>query len=141
MTWDGAAVRSRRRAFERIMRDACLIERPRLDEDGNPVREMDDDTLQYVNVFDPVHEGRCRVQRPSSTSDHPADAGEFQYGVESLLAQLPIGVTGIQRGDRLTITAINPLSDPDLLGVVATVRANLTKTHSTKRTLICEEVS
>ena len=126
---------------ERLMQDQVLIERRAVDENGEPVRVMDPETLAYEDSWEMVYEGKARVQRPSSTSDHAAEAGEYVFGVESLLAQLPIRVTGIQRRDRLTVTAIDPLSDPDLLGVVATVRANLTKTHPTKRTLICEEVS
>ena len=126
---------------ESMMVDACRIERRAVDENGEPVRVMDPETLAYVDSWETVYEGKARVQRPGTTSDHAADAGEFQYGVESVLVQLPLSVTGVKRSHRATVTAIGPLSDPDLLGLVATVRANLTKTHPTKRTLVCEEVS
>ena len=126
---------------ESMMVDACRIERRAVDENGEPVRVMDPETLAYVDSWETVYEGKARVQRPSSTSDHAADAGEYVFGVESVLAQLPLSATGIKRGDRLTVTTLGPLSDPDLLGADVTVRANLTKTHPTKRTLICEEVS
>jgi hypothetical protein len=42
---------------------------------------------------------------------------------------------------RVTVTEVAANTDPDLLGLVATVQANLTKTHPTKRTLVCEVVS
>lgn len=126
---------------ERLMQDQVLIERRAVDDNGEPVRVMDPETLAYEDSWTLVYDDKARVQRPSSTSDHAAEAGEYVFGVESVLAQLPLSATGIKRGDRLTVTALGPLSDPDLLGVVATVRANLTKTHPTKRTLICEEVS
>lgn len=126
---------------ESLMVDACRIERRAVDENGEPVRVMDPDTLAYVDSWETVYEGKARVQRPGSTSDHSAEAGEYQYGVESVLLQLPLAVTGIKRSHRATVTAVGPMSDPDLLGIVATVRANLTKTHSTKRVVICEEVA
>jgi hypothetical protein len=135
-----AALPGARAHAESLMRDTCRIERARLDEDGNPVREMDED-LQYVNVYDEVHVGPCRIQRPGTSQAQDASAGEFEYGLQTLLAQLPLDAVGIKRGDRLTVTALGPFSDPDLLGVVATVGANATKSHPTKRTLICEEVS
>ena len=124
---------------ESMMVDACRIERRALDENGEPVRVMDPETLAYEDSWTLVYEGKARVQRASTSSDHPANAGEFRYGVESVELQLPISAAGVRRGDRVTITSST--FDPDLLGVVATVRVNLTKTHPTKRTLICEEVS
>ena len=53
---------------------------------------------------------------------------------------------------RTGVTAgVTPSPQPDgqprgrrlraIVGLVATVRANLTKTHATKLTLVCEEVS
>lgn len=124
---------------ESMMVDACRIERLAVDENGEPVRVMDPETLAYEDSWETVYAGKARVQRASTSSDHAADAGEFQYGVESVELQLPIAVAGVRRGDRVTVTSST--FDPDLLDVVATVRVNLTKTHPTKRTLICEEVS
>lgn len=136
-----AALPGMRAEAESLMRDTCRIERRRLDEDGNPVRTMDPDTFEYTDTYDEVYAGRCRIQRPGTSAAQGASAGEFEYGVQTLLAQLPLSAEGIERKDRLTVTAVNALSDPDLLGVTATVGANATKTHPTKRTLICEEVS
>ena len=73
------------------------------------------------------------------TTTNPNTLAEVPiYGAP--IAQLPLSATGIPRGARVTVTAIGDTTDPDLLGLVATVRANLTKTHPTKRTLVCEEV-
>lgn len=124
---------------ESMMVDTCTISRRVLDENGEPVRVMDPETLAYEDSWETVYEGKARVQRASTSSDHPASAGDFQYGIEPVELQLPISAAGVRRGDRVTVTSST--FDPDLLGVVATVRVNLTKTHSTKRTLICEEVS
>ena len=125
-----------------LMVDSCTITRRRLDEDGEPVREMDPVTLELTDVWDEVYAGRCRVQRPGTSvgSAEPV-VGEREFGVNALTAQLPLTSLGVKRGDRVEVTAIGPLTDPDLLGAVATVKVNLTKTHATKRTLVCEEVT
>ena len=69
--------------------------------------------------------------------------------------QVPLAALGVKADDRVTITAVNgiddyealraaflanPLegSDPESLGLVASVRTNQHKTHATKRTLVCE---
>lgn len=128
-----------RQEAESLMVDTCTITRQRLDADGEPVREMDPVTLELVDVFDDVHEGRCRVQR-GGRDGRESVSGGVEFGVTQLDVQLPLGAVGIKRGDRVAVTAIAPITDPDLLGVVATVKTNATKTHPTKRTLVCEEV-
>ena len=98
-------------------------------------------TLEEVPIFDVVHEGKARVQRSGQLSPRELVAGEVEFGVNALMVQLPLSALGIKKGDRVTVTAVDAVSDPDLLGLVATVQANLAKTHATKRTLVCEEVS
>jgi hypothetical protein len=103
---------------------------------------LDPDTLEEVPEYGtPIYSGPGRIQRPGSLSPREDVAGGFEFGVKAILAQLPLSAAGITAGARVTVTALGPLSDPDLLGLVATVQANLTKTHPTKRTLVCEEVS
>jgi hypothetical protein len=100
----------------------------------------DPTTLEMTDTYTTVYEGKGRIQRPGN---QPAQtvAGEVEFGVGTVYAQLPIDATGIKRNARVTVLAIGGTTDPDLLGVVATVQANLTKTHPTKRTLVCEEVT
>jgi len=98
-------------------------------------------TLEMVDTYETVYEGRGRVQRSGQLSPHEAVAGDVEFGVNALMVQLPLSASGIRKNDRVTVAAVDPVSDPDLLGLVATVRANLTKTHATKRTLVCEEVT
>ena len=98
-------------------------------------------TLEEVPVYGPtVYEGRGRVQRPG-TQPNDMVAGEIEFGVSTVLVQVPLSVVGLKRDHHVTVTAVSSITDPDLLGVVATVKANLTKTHPTKRTLVCEEVT
>ena len=123
-----------RREAESLMVDAVLVER----QSGTT---LDPDTLAEVPAYVPVYSGPCRIQRPGALSPRESVAGGFEFDVRAVLAQLPLAAVGILAGDRVTVTAVGPLTDPDLLGLVATVQANLTKTHPTKRTLVCEEVS
>lgn len=119
---------------ESMMVDTVTIERP----DGTT---LDPDSLEEVPAFTTVISIRARVQRPGSLSPRESTAGGFEFGVNTVLVQLPLSATGVLKGDRVTVTSLGSASDPDLLGLVSTVRANLTKTHPTKRTLVCEEVS
>lgn len=98
-------------------------------------------TLAEVPTYATTYTGPGRIQRTAGLSARDDVAGGHEFGVGTLLAQLPLTATGILPGDRVTVSAIADTTDPDLLGLVATVRANLTKTHPTKRTLVCEEVS
>jgi hypothetical protein len=119
---------------ESLMVDTVTVERP----DGTTI---DPDTLAEVVAFVEVYAGKARIQRPGALSPQDIVAGGYEFDERSVLAQLPLTATGIASADRLTVTAVGPLTDPDLDGLVATVQANLTKTHPTKRTLVCEEVS
>jgi hypothetical protein len=101
----------------------------------------DPDSLAVVPVFVEVYDGPGRVQRSGAMSPNENVAGGVEFGIGSPVVQLPLTATGIVKGDRVTVTAIGATTDPDLLGLVATVQANLAKTHPTKRTLVCEEVS
>jgi len=129
-----AALPELRAHAESLMTDTIRLER---------VTGMHDDpdTLETVTDYETVYEGRGRVQRSGQLSPHEAVAGEVEFGVNALMVQLPLSASGIRKNDRVTVVAVDPVSDPDLLGLVATVRANLTKTHATKRTLVCEEVT
>jgi hypothetical protein len=101
---------------------------------------LDPVTLAEVPAFTEVYAGPGRIQRPGSLSPRDDVVGGVEFGIQAVLAQLPLSAAGIQPGMRVTVTAVGTSSDPDLLGLVATVQANLTKTHPTKRTLVCEVV-
>lgn len=130
-----AALPELRAQAESLMIDTLLVER------ATGETTMDPDSLEIVPVYAQVYSGKGRVQRPGALSPREDVAGGFEFGIRTILAQLPLSAAGITGGDRVTVTAVGAVADPDLLGLVATVRANLTKTHPTKRTLVCEEVS
>lgn len=120
---------------ESLMVDTLFVEVLTGDTTTDPV------TLAEVPEWAEVYAGPGRIQRPGALSPREQVNGGFEFGIKSLLAQLPLSAVGIQRGMRVTVTAVGPLTDPDLLDVVATVQANLSKTHPSKRTLVCEEVA
>lgn len=134
-----AALPEIRAHAESMMVDTCRIDRQRVDEDGNPVTEMDPVTLEIVEVWDVVHGGPCRAQRRDVSSSPEQMAGEFEFEVSPLEMQLPISATGVRRLDRVTITAA--AFDPELVGIEATVLTTRAKTHATKRELTCKVVT
>lgn len=134
-----AALPELRAQAESMMVDTCRVRR--LDTDTPSV--PDPDTLALVPNYlaDDIYAGPCRIQRPGALSPREQVSGGFEFDVRAVIAQLPLSATDIASGDHVEVTAIGPLTDPDLMGLVATVQANLAKTHPTKRTLVCQEVS
>ena len=103
---------------------------------------MDPVTLEYTDVWDDVYAGRCRVQRPGAVMvGREPVVGGAEYNVETVHVQVPLSVLGVKADDRVTVTAVGAISDPDSVGMVLSVRVNQHKTHATKRVLVCEEVS
>lgn len=129
-----AALPELRAHAESMMADTCRIRRP----NGTT---LDPETLEEVPNYLDVHTGPCRVQRSGALSPGESSPGGYEFGVGAVLVQLPISVTGIRRGDVFDLTALGDVSDPALAGLTATVQADLTKSHATKRTLVCEEVT
>lgn len=127
-----AALPGLRAQAESLMVDTVLIQ------SGTGEPTIDAETLEEVEVFSDVYVGPARVQRPGSLSPRDDVVGGVEFGIQAVLVQLPLSVTGVEDGMRITVTEVAASTDPDLLGLVATVRANLTKTHPTKRTLVCE---
>lgn len=131
-----AALPEMRAHAESLMVDTLVVDVPT----GGTT--IDPDSLEEVPEYGaPIYNGPGRIQRSGAMSPRDSVAGGFEFGVGTPIAQLPLSATGIPKGARVTVAAIGATTDPDLDGLVATVQANLTKTHPTKRTLVCEEVS
>ena len=128
-----AALPELRAHAESMMQDACIVER------ATGETTLDSVTLEEVPVYAPVYSGKCRIQRPD-TQTRETVVGGVEFAQRGVYGQLPLSAVGIRKGDRLTVTAVGDTTDPDLLGLVASVEANLTKTHPTKRTLVMTEV-
>lgn len=124
------------RHAESMMLDTCIVDRK------TGTTQSSTPPFGAIDTYsDPLYEGKCRVQRlGGAVGGGEPVTGEAEFGVQTVHFQLPLSAAGIKRGDRMRVTALGS-SDPDLLGLTATVQANLTKTHPTKRTLVCEEVT
>lgn len=128
------------------MLDTVLIER-------KTGTVFNDETGNYVDVYEPLYTGPCRVQDPSLVNREET-AGGYPWTVDTSILQLPVTSDGyasdpdtgrqvaLAKGDQATITAIGPTTDPDLLGAVLSVQGfGKKKTHPVYRSLICEAVS
>jgi len=98
----------------------------------------DPDTLEMVDTYATVYEGKGRWQRPDTVAAESV-AGGVEFGLNRVTVQLPIGVLVAARGQRATVVASQ--TDPALPGAKATVIGVANKTHATMRRLLCEEVS
>lgn len=124
------AVAQGRAAAESLMRDTIRLER----QTGTT---QDPTTLEDVPTWATVYEGKGRWQRPDTVASESV-AGEVEFGLNRVTVQLPMSVLTAARGQRATVVAS---ADPALVGARASVLAVANKTHATKRTLLCEEVS
>jgi hypothetical protein len=113
-----------------LMVDACTITR------------QTGETTGAGGVITPttstLYTGKCRVQfKPMQGNG--ADVGEAYLLLVRREVQLPMTVTGLLEGDRITITA--SALDPDLVGKVYVVRDVEAKTHLTSRRVTVLEVT
>ena len=115
-----------------MMRDTCRIER-------RAGRVMDPDTLEYVDTWDLVAEGPCRV-KPMDAAALTRVVGEVEHVTAPHVVQRPIDATRYEEGDRVTITAVGPVGDPAMVDRVLWVTGDPMRSHSTKRELACSEV-
>ena len=115
-------------AAELGMVDACVVER-----EGTPVTDANGDVTRPATT---LYDGKCRVQQTAAQAQRE-DAGEDHLLLLRIEVQLPISVTGLEVGDRITVTA--SASDPDLPGRVFRVHDLAHKTEATARRLQCVE--
>lgn len=120
-----------RLAAEAGMVDACTITRV-------AGRSTDTTTGAVTLTTSTLYTGKCRVQQLQAQVS-TEDVGEDQVLLLRLEVQLPMGVTGLQVGDRITVTA--SAHDADLVGRVFRVHDLAHKTHATARRVQCLEVT
>ena len=94
----------------------CTITRP-----GTGTATVDPDTLVATKPAPvTVWTGPCTVGNPTGTGVEDQRAG-LQLAGQAVPVAVPVAATGIRRGDTLTVTAVGPDGDPDLIGVPLTV--------------------
>jgi hypothetical protein len=113
------------------MVDACTITR-------TTGRSTDTTTGAVTPTTSTLYTGKCRVQQQQAQAT-TEDVGEDQVLLLRLEVQLPMSVTGLQVGDRITVTA--SAHDADLVGRVFRVHDLAHKTHATARRVQCLEVT
>ena len=140
-----AAVLAGRAAVESLMLDTCKVERI--------TETFDDESGELEQTATLLYEGPCRVQDPEA-ANREALAGGYSYTIDTTVLQLPVTGDGyevdpdtgrqyvIGKDDRVTITALGPTTDPDLLDATRSVQGQgKRKSHPVYRSLICEAVS
>jgi hypothetical protein len=86
-----------RLAAEALMVDACTIQRVT----GS---STNDTTGVVTPTYSTIYTGKCRVQQPFR-SRNPTTSAEARCGLQRLVLQVPMSVTGIASDDLVTITA------------------------------------
>lgn len=121
-----------RLAAERLMVDACTITRSA----GNA--GLNEVTGRTVPRATTVYSGPCQVQVPDTQPQTP-EVGERTATVQRLTVKIPVSVTGVRVGDRVTLTTA--ALDGDLAGRTYRVAGLHDKTYATSRRLACEETT
>lgn len=120
-----------REAAEALMVDTCRIERL-----TGQVR--DEATGQYVPAYEPVYEGPCKVQTRDVQPLTPT-AGDQAVVVTRFEVHVPVSVRGVEVDDVVEVTAVGPVSDPELVGRRFRVAAQFHKSKPTARRFPVEE--
>lgn len=128
----GPALAILRQEAESLMVDACTVSR-KTGQTTNPSTGVVSDTYA-----DPFYSGRCKVQARDVEPTTP-EAGDRAYTVLRLTVHLPMSVTGVEVGDRITVTSST--HDPDLVGRNFRVVAPFHKSFATARRVPVEETA
>ena len=119
-----------RRAAEARMVDTCRIEH-------NAGDVIDD--IDVVPNWQPVYDGKCRVQTRAAADTTGEQAGQQVIDVLRVELELPIATAGISVNDRVTITTAT--NDPDLQDRELYVAQLFHKTDATARRLPLKETT
>lgn len=114
------------------MVDSCTIRR-------RTGTTTDTTTGAVTPTFSTLYTGqKCRVQSSGNWGE-ARDVGEAALVLLTLQVQLPVAVTGLEKGDEITIDT--SVHDPDLVGRVVRIRDLHHKSHATSRRVMCTEVT
>jgi hypothetical protein len=117
-------------AAEKNFVDACTVQHKTGESTSGGVV-----TTTYGTAF---YTGKCQVQTQTETGQG-ADVGEAYRIVTRRIVRLPMSVTGVVEGDRITITAA--ALDASLVGKVYVARDIEAKTYLTARRVTVIEVT
>lgn len=136
MSINSATLRGRAAALTR-MQDTCTVTRAGAPETFNST------TGEYISAQPPstIYSGSCEVQVSDGLNAREAEAGGTELTVSRVTVKVPVSATGIRVNDVVTITAVHPDGDADLVGQKFTVIGPHGKTFATARRLQVERVS
>lgn len=120
-----------REAAEALMLDSCVVRRL-------TGKTLDQTTLQYVETFAAVYEGRCRVRAPN-VQDREAVAGERTVTLRQYVVSVPVAAEGVEVNDVVEVTA--SVLDPELPGTRLRVLGPAKGSTITARRFRCEEAT
>ncbi len=118
-------------AAEAGMLDTCTITRA-------GIRTTDTTTGAVTTPTTTVYTGKCRILQAQAQAQRE-DVGEDHLLLLRIEVQLPVAVTGLAVGDRITVTAA--AHDADLVGRVFRVHDLAHKSDPSSRRPQCLEVT
>ena len=121
-----AALRAGRIAAERLMSDVMRVERL-------VGKVLDPVSLEFVDSFALVFEGRGKVQAYDGQYEQSFEAGGGNYVSSRSYVHFPVGVGPFEQGDRVTVVSAG--DDPSRVGDVFLLEAATGKTLATAQRL------
>jgi hypothetical protein len=128
-----AVLTSGRSAAESLMVDTGVMRRSTGRTEQNPF--TDEETEVYADLFT----SRCKIQTRNLQASSAEVGGRTAVTVRVEL-HLPVTVAAVQTGDVWEVTAVDPISDPQLVGRKFRVIGPVGKSFATARRLEVEEV-
>ena len=124
----GGTVPRMRAQAESMMTDTCTI--ARLTTVWNEALQKSETT------WAPIHTSlTCWVEVPSVNAQALLTAEVVTP--ETPTVHLPVDTTDVEPDDRVTVTAVGPVSDPGLVDAVLWVTHSLAQTFAVERLLVC----
>lgn len=120
-----------RAAAERIMTDACTVQR-------QTGQSMSETTLVVTPTYSTAYTGKCRV-KIDSAGDLGVDAGARAASVRDYIVSVPMSATVFEVDDLVTITA--SALDSTQVGLTLRVLGALHGSQITARRFRCQEVT
>lgn len=125
-----AALPLMRAHAESLMSDTCKVDR----QSGPPA--WDEEAQASVPTWEAVHAAMpCHFDR-ATASARQLVTDEAVTPVLPLVKG-PVSFVGIKPDDRITVTAVGPVSDPEHLGAVVWVTDVVSDTHPVERLIQC----
>lgn len=128
-----STLRAGRAAAERLMTDIVTVRYATGNTTQDPVTGST--VPEYADRFT----SKCKVQARNLVAQD-AEVGGRTATTVRLELHLPVDAPAVEPGDVCEVTAVGPLSDPQLLGRKFTVVAPVGKSFATARRLEVEEV-